>query len=166
LIPIIYFLIKDFVMKKLFSHLLFFTIITYTHDACAMLNSKFASMASSKISTAARRTHSHFKHTPHYTAKEFLIEGTKGIIGGSVGTATGFVCGGAGAILLGAIIIPPCHIADINVTISDIESFTCPPCVAAGALIGSAVAGGVPGVAGYGLLLATSYAIGKYKAQK
>jgi len=131
-----------------------------------MLNSKFASIASSKISTAARRAHSHSKHTSHYTAKEFLIEGTKGIIGGSAGTAAGFACGGIGAIVLGAIIIPPCHLADIDVTIAEIESFTIPPCVVTGALIGSAGAGGIPGVAGYGLLLATSYAIGKYKAKK
>lgn len=153
-------------MKKLLSNLLFFTIITHTHNACAMLNSKFASIASSKISTAARRTHSHSKHTPNYTAKECLIEGTKGIIGGSAGIIAGYITGFGTAIGIAVIITAPCELAGVKITVNDITDYTCPPCIVAGALIGSAGAGGIPGVAGYGLLLATSYTVGKYKAKK
>ncbi|AXK61064.1 hypothetical protein [Candidatus Chromulinivorax destructor] len=153
-------------MKKLFSHIIFISALTCSNYMNAMFNSKAASMASSKISTAARRAiSSHPKYKSADSLKTYTIDGAKGVIGGSIGAGIGLIAGGSAAIITGLIVAPPCHLANIDVDVKEIESFTSPAFVATGGLIGSAAAGGVPGVAAYGALLATAYAVGKYKAQ-
>lgn len=153
-------------MKKLFSHIIFISALTCSNYMNAMFNSKAASMASSKISTAARRTiSSHPKYKSAHSLKTYTIDGAKGVVGGSIGAGVGLIAGGSIGLITGLIVAPPCHLAGIDVDVKKIESFTCPPCIAVGGLIGSAAAGGVPGVAAYGSLLATAYAVGKYKAK-
>lgn len=153
-------------MKKLFLHMLLVSMIAYSNNMNAMLRSKVTSLAPSKISTSARRTiSSHPKYKSDNSLKTYAIDGVKGAVGGSLGAGVGFIAGGSAGIITALIITPPCYLAGIDVDVEQIESFTCPPCIAAGGLIGSAAAGGVTGVVGYGVLLATSYAVGKYKAK-
>lgn len=153
-------------MKKLFSHMFLVSMIAYSSNVEAMLRSKVTSLAPSKISTSARRTvSSHPKYKSDNSLKTYFIDGAKGVVGGSLGAGVGYIAGGTAGIITALIIAPPCHLTGIQVSVESIESCTCPVGIGTGGLIGSAVAGGVTGVAGYGLFLATAYAVGKYKSK-
>lgn len=154
-------------MKKLFSHIIFISALACSNHMNAAFNSKVASMASSKISTAARRTiSSHPKYKSDNSLKSYAIDGAKGVVGGSIGAGIGLIAGGSAGIITAIIITPPCYLAGIDVDVKkEVESYTCPLGASVGGLIGSAAAGGVPGVTGYGLFMTTTYAIGKYKTQ-
>ena len=159
----------NFKIYRLLSGLFFFATICAAEHVNAMM-SKSLVKSGLQNKTALNKIMHHKTGTRRtfisYETGNKFVDGTTGVVGGSVGKACGgFVCGLVGTAMVGMIIIPPCKLAGKEVSFHDIAPYTTFTGMVVGGIAGSSISGPV-GIASFTCLITSSYAVRKYKETK